>query len=80
MYVYILSNPLCFPGQYHYQFRGIIKNLNVNGEKIMMRGKARQGLVHVYDCDRDPEVNAFISEIRNQQEPSDILPRHPTEE
>jgi len=56
------------PGQYHYQFRGIIRNLDINGERVTLQGKAKMGLVEVWHCTA-PEVRAFQDEIRAQQVP-----------
>ena len=46
-----------------YQFRGVIKNFKVRGERVPLRGRATYGLVEVWHCSA-PEVAKFVESIR----------------
>lgn len=54
------------PGFREAQFRGIIRNLTINQEKVRLRGKATYGLTEVWHCSA-PEVKKFQEEL--QEEP-----------
>jgi len=53
------------PGYRSSQFRGIIKNLLINGEKESLSGLATYGLVEVWHCSA-PEVRNFEQELEDE--------------
>lgn len=55
---------LSFPGFRSFQFRGIIRNLYINGERVQLSGKATYGLTEVWHCSA-PEVAKFIEELQS---------------
>jgi hypothetical protein len=66
------------PGFRHFQFKGIIRNLYINGERVQLSGKATYGLTEVWHCSA-PEVQRFVEEIQvSQRRRSPFRPRTPT--
>lgn len=55
---------ICFKGYRSSQFRGVIKNFRIRGERIPLRGRATYGLVEVWHCSA-PEVQKFVDSIQN---------------
>jgi len=53
------------PGYRNSQFRGIMKNLLINGEKESLSGLATYGLVEVWHCSA-PEVSNFEEELNDE--------------
>jgi len=56
------------PGYRSSQFRGVIRNLFINGERVRLRGKATYGLTEVWHCSA-PEVGKFVEELQAEVNP-----------
>eukprot|EP00918_Siedleckia_nematoides_P097613 GHVU01213844.1.p1 GENE.GHVU01213844.1~~GHVU01213844.1.p1 ORF type:complete len:285 (+),score=26.36 GHVU01213844.1:52-855(+) len=57
------------PGHTSFQFKGVIKNVNINGIQVALHGKRTRGKAEVWHCSA-PRVREFIeNNIHNVEEP-----------